>query len=64
MLVFAQFGAGRIGAIHAANLAASGAARLKHVVDVHAPAAEALAAKHGARCQDTAARSPTRRWAR
>ena len=32
MLVFAQFGAGRIGAIHAANLAASGGARLAHVV--------------------------------
>lgn len=48
MLHFAQFGAGRIGAIHAANLAASGRARLKHVVDVHAPAAQALAAQHGA----------------
>jgi len=33
MLTFAQFGAGRIGAIHAGNLAASGHARLKHVVD-------------------------------
>ncbi len=54
MLVFAQFGAGRIGAIHAANLAASGAARLAHVVDVNAPAAVALAAKHGARVSDTA----------
>jgi myo-inositol 2-dehydrogenase/D-chiro-inositol 1-dehydrogenase len=49
MLTFAQFGAGRIGAIHAANLAASGRARLKHVVDVNAGAAEALAARHGAR---------------
>jgi myo-inositol 2-dehydrogenase/D-chiro-inositol 1-dehydrogenase len=55
MLHFAQFGAGRIGAIHAANLAASGRARLKHVVDVHRPAAEALAAKHGATVSDTAA---------
>ena len=54
MLVFAQFGAGRIGAIHAANLSASGAARLKHVVDVNAAAAGALAAKHGARVSDTA----------
>jgi myo-inositol 2-dehydrogenase/D-chiro-inositol 1-dehydrogenase len=53
MLVFAQFGAGRIGAIHAANLAASGRARLKHVVDVHAPAALALAAKHGAQVSTT-----------
>jgi myo-inositol 2-dehydrogenase/D-chiro-inositol 1-dehydrogenase len=55
MLHFAQFGAGRIGAIHAANLAASGRASLRHVVDVHAPAAEALAARHGARVSDTAA---------
>ena len=54
MLHFAQFGAGRIGAIHAANLAASGRARLAHVVDVHAPAAAALAAKHGAAVSDTA----------
>lgn len=55
MLHFAQFGAGRIGAIHAANLAASGRASLRHVVDVHAPAAEALAARHGATVSDTAA---------
>lgn len=55
MLHFAQFGAGRIGAIHAASLAASGRARLKHVVDVHAPAAEALAAKHGAQVSSTEA---------
>ena len=55
MLVFAQFGAGRIGAIHAGNLAASGAARLKHVVDVNGPAAAALAARHGAAVSDTAA---------
>ncbi|WP_237214788.1 inositol 2-dehydrogenase [Falsiroseomonas oryziterrae] len=55
MLHFAQFGAGRIGAIHAANLAASGRARLRHVVDVNAAAAESLAAKHGARVSETAA---------
>ena len=55
MLVFAQFGAGRIGAIHAANLAASGTARLAHVVDVNAAAATALAGRHGARVSDTAA---------
>ncbi|WP_198377930.1 inositol 2-dehydrogenase [Neoroseomonas rubea] len=54
MLVFAQFGAGRIGAIHAGNLSASGAARLKHIVDVNGPAAAALAAKHGALVSDTA----------
>lgn len=60
MLVFAQFGAGRIGAIHAANLAASGAARLAHVVDVHEAAAATLAARHGALASDavTALRDP------
>jgi myo-inositol 2-dehydrogenase/D-chiro-inositol 1-dehydrogenase len=55
MLHFAQFGAGRIGSIHAANLAASGRARLKHVVDVHAPAAQALATQHGAQVSSTEA---------
>jgi myo-inositol 2-dehydrogenase/D-chiro-inositol 1-dehydrogenase len=54
MLVFAQFGAGRIGAIHAGNLSASGAARLAHVVDVNPQAAAALAARHGARVSGTA----------
>ncbi|MBI2512101.1 MAG: inositol 2-dehydrogenase [Opitutae bacterium] len=49
MITFAQFGAGRIGAIHAANLAASGNARLRYVVDVNQTAATALANKHGAR---------------
>ncbi len=54
MLQFAQFGAGRIGAIHAANLASHPGARLRHIVDVHAPAAAALAERHGARVSDTA----------
>ena len=60
MLTFAQFGAGRIGAIHAANLAASGRARLAHVVDVHEAAAASLAARHGALASDavTALRDP------
>lgn len=49
MLTFAQFGAGRIGAIHAANLRASGQARLRYVVDVNLAAAQTLAEKHGAR---------------
>jgi myo-inositol 2-dehydrogenase/D-chiro-inositol 1-dehydrogenase len=49
MIHVAQFGAGRIGAIHAANLATSGRARLTHVVDVDGAAARALAARHGAR---------------
>jgi myo-inositol 2-dehydrogenase/D-chiro-inositol 1-dehydrogenase len=54
MLQFAQFGAGRIGAIHAANLAASRAARLRHVVDVNEAAAAALAERHGARVSTAA----------
>jgi myo-inositol 2-dehydrogenase / D-chiro-inositol 1-dehydrogenase len=45
----ALFGAGRIGNIHAGNLARHPHARLRYVVDVHAPAAEALARKHGAK---------------
>ncbi len=49
MITFAQFGAGRIGAIHAANVAASPNARLRYVVDVNQAAATALAHKHGAR---------------
>jgi myo-inositol 2-dehydrogenase/D-chiro-inositol 1-dehydrogenase len=49
MITFAQFGAGRIGAIHAANLAAAGGARLRYVVDTNAAAADALAARYGAR---------------
>ena len=48
MLRFAQFGAGRIGAIHAANLPSTGATQLRYVIDVNAAAAAALAAKHGA----------------
>lgn len=48
-LEFAIFGAGRIGAIHAANAAAHTGAHLNCVVDVNAAAAEALAKKHGAR---------------
>ena len=60
MLIFAQFGAGRIGSIHAANLAASGRARLAHVVDVHEAAAASFAARHGALASDpvTALRDP------
>jgi len=48
-LRFCQFGAGRIGQIHAANLAARPDAELVLVVDVVEDAAESLAAKHGAR---------------
>lgn len=52
MITFAQFGAGRIGAIHAANLAATDGARLRYVVDVNAPSARALAARHSAQAVD------------
>lgn len=48
MLRFAQFGAGRIGAIHAANLATTPATQLRYIVDVNAAAATALASRHGA----------------
>jgi myo-inositol 2-dehydrogenase/D-chiro-inositol 1-dehydrogenase len=49
MLRFAQFGAGRIGAIHAANLAAMPETQLLYVVDVNPDAARTLAVRHGAR---------------
>jgi myo-inositol 2-dehydrogenase/D-chiro-inositol 1-dehydrogenase len=47
MLAFSLFGAGRIGAIHAANIAAHPAASLAHVVDTDRRAAKALAERHG-----------------
>ncbi|HYN13695.1 MAG TPA: inositol 2-dehydrogenase [Burkholderiales bacterium] len=49
MLELAQFGAGRIGAIHASNIAAMKDVRLRYVVDVNAEAAKKLAARHGAK---------------
>ncbi|RKP52207.1 inositol 2-dehydrogenase [Trinickia fusca] len=48
----AVFGAGRIGRIHAANLARQRGVRLKYVVDVDRAAASALAAQHGAQAVD------------
>ncbi len=48
MTVLAQFGAGRIGQIHARNVASQGG-RLKYIVDVNAGAAETLAAAVGAK---------------
>ena len=48
----AVFGAGRIGKIHAANLARQPGVRLKYVVDVNREAAAALAAEHGAQVAD------------
>jgi myo-inositol 2-dehydrogenase/D-chiro-inositol 1-dehydrogenase len=60
MIQVCQFGAGRIGSIHAANLAAHPGARLRYVVDVDAAAAAALAQRHGAEVTDqaTALRDP------
>lgn len=48
MVTLSQFGAGRIGKIHAGNVARSSRARLKYVVDVDEAAAQALAQAHGA----------------
>ena len=48
MIDVALFGAGRIGAIHAGNVAREDGARLKYVVDVDRDAAQRLAARHGA----------------
>ncbi|AJY27100.1 inositol 2-dehydrogenase [Burkholderia thailandensis 34] len=48
----AVFGAGRIGRIHAGNLARRPGVRLKYVVDVNRDAAAALAAQHGAQVAD------------
>jgi myo-inositol 2-dehydrogenase/D-chiro-inositol 1-dehydrogenase len=49
MTDIAQFGAGRIGQIHAANIAAMKDVRLRYVVDVNAEAAQKLAARYGAK---------------
>jgi myo-inositol 2-dehydrogenase/D-chiro-inositol 1-dehydrogenase len=48
MISFCQFGAGRIGAIHAANLAAHPGARLHTIVDADREAADRLAGRYGA----------------
>ena len=52
MISFCQFGAGRIGQIHAANIAQNPKARLKTVVDVSAGTAKALAERYGASVGD------------
>jgi myo-inositol 2-dehydrogenase / D-chiro-inositol 1-dehydrogenase len=49
MLSFCLVGAGFIGPVHAANIAARADARLGWVVDLNAQAGKALADKHGAR---------------
>src|SRR4249920_3169895 len=48
MIEVALFGAGRIGTIHAGNLAHEAGARLKYVVDPNAKAARSLADRHEA----------------
>ena len=48
MIEVALFGAGRIGAIHAANLARQPGVRLKYVADVNRAAAVELAVRHRA----------------
>ncbi len=52
MIGVALFGAGRIGKIHAGNVARQPDAELKYVVDVDAAAASALAQQHGAKTAD------------
>ena len=47
MVRFALFGAGRIGRLHAANVAANPRAVLHRVFDVYPPAAESVAKAHG-----------------
>jgi myo-inositol 2-dehydrogenase / D-chiro-inositol 1-dehydrogenase len=48
MIRIAVLGCGRIGVMHAANIAAHSRATLAGVFDIHAPAAEAVSAKTGA----------------
>ncbi len=52
MIEVALFGAGRIGKIHAGNLAAQPGVKLKYVVDVSAPAAAELAQRYAAGAAD------------
>jgi myo-inositol 2-dehydrogenase/D-chiro-inositol 1-dehydrogenase len=53
-LNFALFGAGRIGAIHAGNIARNPRARLRYVIDVNEAAARTLADRHNAATTDAA----------
>ena len=54
MISFCQFGAGRIGAIHAAKIAAHPEARLNAIVETDRAAAERLAGRYGAVLRDQA----------
>lgn len=53
-LEVALFGAGRIGRIHAANLARQPGVRLKYVIDTNREAAAEVAAQYGAQVVETA----------
>jgi len=55
MIEICQFGAGRIGRMHAANLARHPGYRLRYVVDVHAPSAQEVASACGAEAVTTEA---------
>ena len=55
MVGFALFGAGRIGAVHAANIAASSRARLVAVHDVNAKAGQGIAERYGATLAESVA---------
>ncbi|MGE5737863.1 MAG: Gfo/Idh/MocA family oxidoreductase, partial [Betaproteobacteria bacterium] len=52
MIDVALFGAGRIGTIHAGNVARQPGVRLQYVVDVDAQAAKKLAEPYGAKVAD------------
>jgi myo-inositol 2-dehydrogenase / D-chiro-inositol 1-dehydrogenase len=54
MIDVALFGAGRIGTIHAGNLASDSNVRLTHVVDPNAKAAQSLADRHHAKAGSVA----------
>lgn len=55
MLKVGLLGAGRIGQVHAVNIAGHAGSTLAAVSDVHAPAAEALAGKYGAAARSSEA---------
>lgn len=52
MVRFAQFGAGRIGVLHARNIAQNPRASLSHIVDINAAAAGEVAKATGAKVSD------------
>src|SRR6185437_10152368 len=55
MTEVALFGAGRIGTIHAGNVASQPGVKLKYIVDVDRAAAAKLAGQHGAQTADAEA---------